>query len=356
MGTSDMQGLAELRERFLNLSETDKPVRIRDAAKTLGVTEAELVSATLDQGSFALNNQFGELIEGMPEVGRVMCLCRNEAAVHERHGRFETVQINGGMGLVLGPDIDLRLFLRQWRQGFFLRQNLASGSRESLQFFDRFGDAILKIYLTDETDRDAFIALAERFRATDDAEATTIDPPESPATELPDSEINRSALLDGWRQLKDTHDFFGLLKRQRAGREQALRLAAGEFSEQVAIERLSVLFDNIAASQVPIMAFVANRGCIQVHSGAIATAKPMGPWLNLIDPIFNLHLNGGLAKRCWLVRKPSEDGIITSVEVFDEQGELIVQFFGARKPGIPEREDWRELLNEWLPENEEAAA
>ena len=34
------------------------------------------------------------------------------------------------------------------------------------------------------------------------------------------------------------------------------------------------------------------------------------------------------------------------LEVFDEAGEMIVQFFGKRKPGIPEREDWRTLVAE----------
>jgi putative hemin transport protein len=46
----------------------------------------------------------------------------------------------------------------------------------------------------------------------------------------------------------------------------------------------------------------------------------------------------------WIVRKPTEDGIVTSVEVFNEWDELIVQFFGKRKPGIPERTDWQQLV------------
>ncbi|TYR35438.1 hypothetical protein FXV77_13285 [Sphingobacterium phlebotomi] len=29
-------------------------------------------------------------------------------------------------------------------------------------------------------------------------------------------------------------------------------------------------------------------------------------------------------------------GIVSSIEVFDNEGELIVQFFGKRKPRIPE--------------------
>ena len=43
------------------------------------------------------------------------------------------------------------------------------------------------------------------------------------------------------------------------------------------------------------------------------------------------------------MRKPTADGIVTSVELLDPAGKVIVQFFGARKPGIPENEQWRAL-------------
>ena len=51
----------------------------------------------------------------------------------------------------------------------------------------------------------------------------------------------------------------------------------------------------------------------------------------------------------WRVRKPSTDGVITSWEAFDADGELVVQLFGARKPDVPEREDWRALAEEAVP-------
>ncbi len=63
-----------------------------------------------------------------------------------------------------------------------------------------------------------------------------------------------------------------------------------------------------------------------------------------MDPGFNLHLREDLVASAWLVRKPTTDGIVTSIEVFDARGELIVQMFGARKPGVPELEEWRTLV------------
>lgn len=61
------------------------------------------------------------------------------------------------------------------------------------------------------------------------------------------------------------------------------------------------------------------------------------------EPAFNLHLKTTGVTELWRVRKPSVDGIVTSYEGFDADGELVIQLFGVRKPGVPERDDWRAL-------------
>ena len=46
----------------------------------------------------------------------------------------------------------------------------------------------------------------------------------------------------------------------------------------------------------------------------------------------------------WIVRKPTKDRIVTSLEVFDADGTLMAMLFGARKPGRPEQGGWRALV------------
>ena len=87
----------------------------------------------------------------------------------------------------------------------------------------------------------------------------------------------------------------------------------------------------------------SNPHCIQIHSGTVSNLRWMGDWFNVLDPEFNLHLKTPGVVELWRVRKPSYDGIITSYEAFDAAGELVVQLFGARKPGIPELVEWRDL-------------
>jgi putative hemin transport protein len=102
------------------------------------------------------------------------------------------------------------------------------------------------------------------------------------------------------------------------------------------------------------MVFVGSPGCIQIHTGPVVRVEPMempargdaAPmrWLNVLDPGFNLHLREDRIASVWIVEKPTSDGHVTSVEAFDSEGELMAMFFGARKPGMPEREDWRKLV------------
>ncbi|MCA1851910.1 MAG: hypothetical protein LC647_05825, partial [Beggiatoa sp.] len=119
-------------------------MRAREAARRLCASEAELVASVCGTSAVRLDPDFGALVASLPALGEVMALTRNEHAVHERTGRYENLQIGAAFGLVLGPEIDLRLFLQRWRYGFAVTETGQHGSRRSLQFFDTHGTALHK--------------------------------------------------------------------------------------------------------------------------------------------------------------------------------------------------------------------
>ena len=92
-------------------------------------------------------------------MGETKCICRNEYAVHEQVGEFTHQHLSGHAGLVLNPRaLDLRLFLSQWASAFHLSDN----GRQSIQFFDPHGDALLKVYTTGNTDAGKRMARHDR--------------------------------------------------------------------------------------------------------------------------------------------------------------------------------------------------
>ncbi len=327
-------------------------VRIRDAARSLGVSEAELVATGNGETATRLHaGHWGEVIKALPTLGTVMALTRNDDCVHERHGAYGEVSVNGAMGLVLGEDIDLRLFLNRWRYGFEVREATGpnsknGGERRSLQFFDGSGQAVHKVYATEHTDMAAFDALVRQFTAADATAALAIEAPAATPTARPDSAIDVAGLRDAWSRLEDTHDFFGMLKKIGVERTQALRLAGKEFAEPLKTSAARRTLEIAAERQVPIMVFVGNPGCIQIHTGNVTNLKLVGPWFNVLDSLFNLHLREDRIDRAWIVHKPTRDGAVTSIELFDSDNGLIAQLFGKRKPGLPELPSWRAIVDD----------
>jgi putative hemin transport protein len=339
----DVSSLHQLRRDFLNLKTTQK-LRSREAAHALGISEGEALAAFAGEHVTRLEPNFVELYEQMPQLGSVMVLTRNEAAVHEKDGVFEDMSHDGLIGLVLGADIDLRVFYRNWASGFAVREEGVHGLQKSLQFFDAKGHAVHKIFLREHSNHAAFDAFVERWQMRDQIPGLTLGEIAAPPAVLPDGDIDIPAFHAAWDVMTDTHQFFGILRKFKLARTQALRLAERRYAHSVAADLLQGLLEKAAGAALPIMVFVGNHGMIQIHTGPVKTIRVMGPWLNVLDPGFNLHLRSDLVASAWVVRKPTSDGIVTSLELFDASGESIAMLFGARKPGAPELEGWRDLI------------
>ena len=142
--------------------------------------------------------------------------------------------------------------------------------------------------------------------------------------------------------------FTPLLGKYSVERTHALSIAEGRFTTKVANNITRLMLEKASEQNVPIMVFVSSGGVIQIHSGEVSKIKVMNEWLNVLDPEFNLHLKEEDIAHSWIVEKPTEDGIVTSLEIFDAEKNNIATFFGARKPGIPELESWRAIVKELL--------
>jgi putative hemin transport protein len=337
---------AELRAAWLGFQESNPDVRIRDAAAALKVSEAELVATGVGDTSTRLRSEWREIVEALPALGRVMALTRNEYAVHEKVGQYREIQINAHGGVVLDPDIDLRLFFSRWHHAFAVIENGANGAKRSLQIFDSDGSAVHKVHLRPESDIATFDALVAQFASPEQQPGIAVSPRAAPAADRPDSAIDAESLRKDWQALRDTHDFFALLKRHEVGRVQSFRLVGSDLARSIPLGCFSRALGLAAADEVPIMIFVGSPGVIQIHGGPIKTVKRLGPWQNVMDPGFNLHLREDGIASCWLVRKPTDDGVVTSIEIFDKDGQQIAWMFGQRKPGQPERADWVRLAGQ----------
>jgi putative hemin transport protein len=341
----------DLKSRWNAFQDDHPSVRIRNAAARLGVSEAELVATGCGDHVTRLNGNWKALLRDLESLGEVMALTRNDAAVHEKTGVYEDVSFSEShnMGIALNDDIDLRLFMEHWHLGFAVEtpwRGGREGLRRSLQFFDKSGTAVHKVFLTRTSNLDAYAALVETHRHNDQSIEQPVEAAESDDPETPDAEIDVEGFLSAWANLEDTHDFFPLLREYDVARPQALRLAEGQFTQRVPASSLRSTLQSAAEHETPIMVFVGSPGCIQIHTGPVKKLKATPPWYNVLDPGFQLHLNEEAIEQAWVVEKPTRDGLVTSLELLDAEGGIIARFFGKRKPGQPERSDWRAIIRE----------
>ncbi|WP_027144057.1 hemin-degrading factor [Mesorhizobium sp. WSM3626] len=329
-------------------ARTENPkARERDLAGQLGISEAEMVAAHCGDGAVRIEPRVNDLLTGLEAVGEVMALTRNESAVHEKIGVYDKVVTGNHNAMVLGENIDLRIFPKVWAHGFAVEKRDGDDIRRSLQFFDAAGEAVHKVHLRPASSLYAYQKLVASLESSN--QEPTIDISRPVLDE--ESEAGTASLddlRDRWSRLTDVHQFFGMLKTLKLSRRQAVRMVGQDYAWLLDNDAVRAMFHHAAEGEMPIMCFVGNRGCIQIHSGPVKSVKTMGPWINVLDETFHLHLRTDHIHEVWAVRKPTKDGHVTSLEVYAANGDMIIQFFGKRHEGEGERDDWR-FLAEHLP-------
>ncbi|RBP83231.1 hemin-degrading factor [Marinomonas rhizomae] len=329
--------------RYLEAISSGKAPRARELAKQLNISEGELVACRQGEETWAMKPPFQQLLAQLKTVGEVMTITRNDEAVHETTGTYDKFSFmeKSNMGLVLSEDIDLRLFIGQWHSAFHVVEN----ARHSIQFFNAHGIAVHKVYRTDNTLAEKWDALITEFCDPSPLVPTYLVPEEEPASKLP-VDFDQASFALEWSELKDVHEYHGMLKRHGLSRTQALSQIGEQWATKLDQDSVKSAITLAQEENCSIMVFVGNKGCIQIFSGEVHRLMQQGPWFNVLDPGFNLHLREDLITESWAIKRPSNDGIITSIEAFNAKGESILTLFGKRKPGNPELPLWQKIVAE----------
>lgn len=331
-----------LQQRWDILRQNQPDLRIRDAAEKLNVSELELLTLPSNAKNIVpLGTKWFELINSLEAAGPLVALSRNNFAVHEKAGSYAGLRGSENMGIIIQESIDLRLFFQQWKSGYSVKSDTC---QDSLQFFGNDGAALHKIYCTEKTDKRAWQRTVLKYAeaGVTHPEVVRKEPVEQKPALLGASKLN--SFLSRWAELTNVHQFFNLLRDFNLTRIQAMELAQKEWTYSVPIGTVPRFIRSLAGTQIPLMVFVPNDGIVQIHTGSIERCVQTEHWFNILDPEFSLHLNTAGIDRAWVVRKPTSDGIISSLEIYDIDGELVMQMFGARQEGTAELAEWRDKL------------
>ncbi|MGH8854722.1 MAG: hemin-degrading factor [Telluria sp.] len=354
------QAAPPLAERWSTLRAEQPRLQARDAARQLQVSEAELLATSIGSTVVRLRNTDHaprEIMRRALDLGTVMALTRNENGVIETTGTAMRVKPQQGTaepkadperearmlniaGGYLGGPIDLRFQFVKWKYAFAVTQPGRDGAvSRSLQFFDAQGNAVHKLYLKNEAAVPVFDKLAADFRHPRQQAPLEVARAVPKAAPKPDSAIDVKEFQSAWTEMSDVHQFNRIVNEFGLTREQVMRLAPAGAVQALSPVAVRQLLEQAANRQVGIMAFLGNGGVTQIFSGKVNKVAAAEGWFNVLDPNFNLHLRDSALRSGYLVRRAG----VTSVEFFDQDGELVVSFFGVRPPGKPQPQEWLDL-------------
>jgi Haemin-degrading HemS.ChuX domain len=113
-----MDAVVKPAPREIRQARANNPkMRERDLAAELGISEAEFVAAFVGEGVTRIAPRVNDVLTGLEAVGEVMALTRNESAVHEKIGVYDKVVTGNYNAMILGEQIDLRIFRKSGATG-----------------------------------------------------------------------------------------------------------------------------------------------------------------------------------------------------------------------------------------------
>lgn len=349
-----MQNSNETIRRNFTAMRRENKVRHRDIADKLNLAEGELIAAHVgvsnaDSDVIAhatrLRPVWPEIIQSLVVLGEVMALTRNASCVHETIGAYRKTNYGDYTNSAQEGGIDFHAFYTQWAHGFAVVEQTDHGVQRSFQFFDAAGVAIHKVFLRPQSDAAAFVTLTVTFASGKQRAGIDVCAAPVKTDESADATIDVAGLRQVWESLCKADEWFDLPKMFSASRLQVLRLAGSHYVRRVEASSLQPLLQATAQTGVAIMILAGNHGIVQIHSGPIKRVVVTKPWINVLDPSFNLHLREDHIASAWAVKKPTTSGLVTSLELLDIRGHTIAALFGERKHGEPESSAWRALVD-----------
>jgi putative hemin transport protein len=291
-----------LRARWQALREENPKLRIRDAADQLDVSEAALVALGVGVTATRLQSNWVDLLLEIHRFGPVMGLTRNDHAVHERHGNYGNLKILGDALIARDDGFEAALFLSRCATGFAVSEFAHGQARQSFQFFDERGVAVHKIYLTEHSRPEVFKEVVAQFRSADQSDAVQISPFETQRVNEGVDSLWSSRIVSDWPLGADGKPVTCPDLSLQSAAIQVEPLGAG--AAEVVLKRAAEL-------ATPLVVVVGHSGAVQLHRGPIQKILRTGPWMNVLDDAFNLHLRDTQLTSASCIRELTDTGDVS---------------------------------------------
>tara|TARA_Y100000590_G_scaffold192032_1_gene218378 strand:- start:350 stop:1324 length:975 start_codon:yes stop_codon:yes gene_type:complete len=280
-------------------NEKNKKIRIRDAAKQLGVSEAELLSTEIGSDIYYLSNlNIKGLIENILSADKIMSLIRSDIVVHEKNISCDTINLNNNNSLIFDDGTLLLNFkLDSFKHVFYERKNHNKRELRSFQFFNKAGQSLLKIYLKGHSSK-LFDDLGEKYKVDYGYELQEID----------DSIIKKTKNTLSNIDMYFSKNIYDSIEKRKLSDKKIFRKILEYASEK----------------DFPFQIHALGMDAIQYHRGTVKNILDYGPWINVIDKSFNIHVLENSLYETYLYKFLKNNTYYYSIEFFDKMNQHVL--------------------------------
>ena len=333
--------LSALAEYWQVLKKDNPELRARNAAYVLGVSELELLMTRPESEVLRLKHQPNHVLPRLEALGQVSALTRNNGVIMQKTGQYRDFSIDGCVGIA-GGEIDLRVSLESLAYSLAVTENTADGQILSLQFFDAHGESVHKVYLTDQSDFDAYRKLIDEFTPANQDRNVQVQ--DKLVTPDPVIDLDVAAFRQAWLDVQNGEQFSGLLNQYNLSRQLAYQLVDNYLAHGLDPVAFEAVFYGAAMRKLPVRMTVGSFAVVQEHDSVIKVLKRSGRWFNATQPGFSLRTDTTQIGSVWVVRKPSGNGTSISVELLDQNGELLLELNSNGAGASASQSEWDAMI------------
>ena len=283
-----------------------------------------------------------ELLRGLQELGPLTLQSESNGSVIEAQGIAVAGSWSGRRGALRIGASRLRLQLDRWFYGYAIK---GEDDAASVQFFAADGQRILTINRTPEAMRERWTQLVRRFTSADQNPWVELVPTPEPSTaDRPDSGVDLKALRAAWDDPQQRHDCGDLSRQFGVARLQAFRLAGESRARVVPTSTFKTALRCAASAHVPVALTVESIGLAHTYTGIVRRVEHVESLLTVVEPGMRLYISEPRVAAAWLVRRPTAQGTLSSLQYFDPIAQPILTVAGNTTPGEPGLDRWERLV------------
>lgn len=303
--------------------QSEKPgMRPRDLSDSIGISEAEYLCAWLDQGNRYITCRPEDIFPKLPEVGQLMALTRNACAVHEMIGVYQSFSPYRTTAECRGPGIRAHLTSKNWVYGFSVEKQRDDKRLCSFQFFDQSGEAVQKIHTRPTSDLKVWDRITQKL-------SREADPDEIR------SQLRAHRVSKPLRQMSVSG-----LETMFDGCKSKLEY------RRVSNDACEHMLTAAATSGLPLVCKINSSGCLQTHEGPVTKIMTMGPWVNVMDGSFHMHLRTDHLLGTYVIHRTNGAEIRTSLEAYDATGTRAIYFSNQDDDTAGTEKIWQKIIAE----------